>query len=111
MRYGQRGIEARAPLGANGDKYQALDFASLMAPPRFSSVEPSVERPFQGESGSRDGSALYGPKVCLSYTAAISRTSVSRMRLPDGSRKDEEIPKGRSEGSSLNSTPRRLSSS
>jgi hypothetical protein len=41
----------------------------------------------------------------------ISRTSVRRMWLPEGSRKPESIPYGRSSGSSTNSTPRDLSSS
>jgi len=46
-----------------------------------------------------------------SYTPANSRTWVSRMWLPDGSRNDESIPYGCSCGSSTKSTPRALSSS
>jgi hypothetical protein len=44
-------------------------------------------------------------------TAATSLTCVSRMWLPDGSRKAASIPYGRSSGSSVNSTPRPRSSS
>ena len=44
-------------------------------------------------------------------SSARSRTCVRRIELPDGSRKPESMPYGRSSGASLNSTPRARSSS
>jgi hypothetical protein len=44
-------------------------------------------------------------------TPAVSRTCVRRRLLPEGSRKPESMPYGRSSGGSVNSTPRLLSSS
>ena len=81
-------------------------------------ARPRPRRQYRRERGAAAAAAgaARAPRVTaagrrLAQTVVSSRTSVRRKLFPDGSRKPESMPYGRSSGASVNSTPRALSSS